>query len=407
MNRYTLTFLVLFLRISACYTAGLAKECQKDTHPNKIDLTIGAYRDETGKPKVLDVVRDAEKVVYDVNPGHEYLGQDGLPDFVSAAQKLMLDEDSPALKEGRVYSIQCISGTGSLRLAMEFIMQNMKDRAVYIPSTTWQNHPTMLKACGVAQGTYRYLDHTGCNLDFKGLMEDIGNCPPKSIVLLHACAHNPSGVDPTDDQWQEILRVMKERDLMPFFDNAYQGFVTGCPITDAYAVRSFAAAGMEMIIACSFAKNFGLYGQRAGCLHFVMDDPSVVPAVGSQLRAISRALYSTCPAYGARLVSTILNDPAMAERWRAQCAEMATRLNTVRRSLYDALVAQKVKGTWEHVITQRGMFSYTGISPDVVEKLRTDYHIYMLKDGRISLAGLNTNNLAYFVNSLSACLGSN
>lgn len=385
---------------------GVALECKKDTYPQKIDLTIGAYRDDNGRPQVLPVVRKAETLlINDPSSNHEYLAQDGLPEFCQAAQVLMFGEESLPISEGRVHTIQGISGTGSIRLAAEFIGSLMTDRICYIPSATWPAHPTILEAARVQQGTYRYLDITGCGLDFDGLVEDLNTFPPNSIVLFHSCAHNPSGVDPTNDQWNVILEVVKARNFLPFFDNAYQGFVSGCPETDAYAVRLFAAAGLEMIVACSFAKNFGLYGERAGCLHFVVADKSTIPAVASQLRVISRSLYSTCPAFGARIVASILNDPQLKEEWKDQCRGMAQRLNGVRNSLFDALVARRVKGTWDHINKQRGMFSYTGIPAWAVQRLRDEYHIYMLSNGRISLAGLNSSNIDRFAEALAVILG--
>jgi len=386
---------------------GVSRLCNQDSSPEKIDLVIGAYRDEHGKPKVLDCVREAEDIVHAKKFDHEYLGQDGLPEFVSSSQVLLFGEGAKVLKDGLVFSIQSLSGTGSLRLGADLLAAHFKGRVCYIPSTTWGNHPVLFSSAGVPHKTYRYLDGSGCALDFAGLIEDFGAMPEGSVVLLHNCAHNPTGVDPTEDQWREILRVMQERKLFPYFDNAYQGFVSGCPATDAFSVRMFADAGVEMLVACSFAKNFGLYGERVGVLHVVTAHIDALPLVSSQLRALSRALYSTCPTYGARIVATILSDPARRAAWEAQCKGMADRLNAVRRRLFDELVAQNVKGTWQHVITQRGMFSYTGISAAAVDRLQKEYHIYMLGNGRISLAGLNDSNISRFVSALAVILGTN
>lgn len=245
-------------------------------------------------------------------------------------------------------------------------------------------------------------------MDFQGLIEDIAAAPAGSVVLLHMCAHNPSGVDPSDEQWQEILRIVREKNLLPFFDNAYQGFVSGDPNVDAYPVRLFAEVeGMNMIVACSFAKNMGLYGERCGALHVVCHDTAQREAIASQLRSISRAIYSTCPAYGARIVSHVLNTPALKTLWLSECAAMATRLDTVRKALFELLVQKQVKGTWSHVVAQRGMFSYTGIGREHVLRLRATHHVYLLETGRISLAGLNTHNLERFVDALVDVLGVN
>lgn len=249
------------------------------------------------------------------------------------------------------------------------------------------------------------MDSSGIRLDFTGMMEDLSEIEEGSVVLFHNCAHNPSGIDPTEDQWTQILEVSLCRKFLPFFDNAYQGFVSGNPHKDAFAVRSFASAGMEMLVACSFAKNFGLYGERVGALHFVASSSDEIPRIASQMRVISRSLYSTCPCYGARIVSYILNDKTRKLAWEAECAEMATRIHSVRSQLYDALIQNGAKGDWSHVKSQRGMFSYTGISADIVAKLRSDFHIYMLSNGRISLAGLNTKNIPRFASAIAQCVG--
>jgi aspartate/tyrosine/aromatic aminotransferase len=375
---------------------------------NQINLTLGAYRNEQGVPEVLPSVRMAEADIERKHYNHEYLNQDGLEEFNPLAQKLMFSEGSRVVLEKRVFTCQSISGTGSLRLALDFMKANFPpDSVVYIPSVTWGNHPAMVQAAGLKQAKYAYLDEAGTGLDFAGMMRDISQCPPGSIILLHAIAHNPTGVDPTESEWDLLRAVMKERQLFPFFDNAYQAFVTGNPDTDAYAVRSFAENGMDMIVACSFAKNFGLYGERVGCVHVVVPDPALVENVGSQLRVASRVLYSTCPTYGARIVATILGDEVMNAQWRKDCMAMSTRLNNVRQALYEKLLELNVKGTWSHVIKQRGMFTYSGIPKDAVTRLREEFHIYMLVDGRISLAGLNGGNVDRFCAALLTVLGSN
>ena len=265
----------------------------------------------------------------------------------------------------------------------------------------------MLTAAGVPQGIYGYLDDAGTGLNFSKMLNDIKACPEGSVILLHNCAHNPTGVDPTEDEWDQLVSVMLEKKLLPLFDNAYQGFVSGNPTIDAFAVRRFAEAGLEMLIACSFSKNFGLYGERAGALHVVTKSTEGLPQVASQLRVCSRALYSTCPAFGARIVASVLGDEKINRQWENDCMTMATRLNDVRQDLYTKLIEMNVKGTWNHVIKQRGMFSYTGIPKDIVDRLKNEYHIYMLGNGRISLAGLNKGNTARFVTALQEVMGTN
>ena len=359
-------------------------------------------------PEVLPAVRLAEEEIQRRQYDHEYLPQDGLSEFNILVQKLMFSDSHVVLREKRVFTCQSLSGTGSLRLALDFFKAHFTPGiTVYIPSVTWGNHPAMVEAAGLKLAKYTYLDAAGTSLDFSGMLRDISQCPPGSIILLHAVAHNPTGVDPTDSDWDELCLVMKERQLFPFFDNAYQAFVSGNPDTDAYAVRSFAEYGMEMVVACSFAKNFGLYGERVGCLHVVTSDSALIENVASQLRVCSRVMYSTCPSYGARIVATVLGNETMNTQWRADCMMMANRLNGVRKTLYDKLTELNVKGIWTHVVKQRGMFSYTGLTRDVVDRLREEFHIYMLLDGRISLAGLNDGNIERFGTALLTVLGSN
>jgi aspartate aminotransferase, cytoplasmic len=354
-------------------------------------------------------VRTAEEIIYNKNYTHEYLSQDGLASFNEASRNLLFGADHQILNENRVYSIQAISGTGSLRLALDFIKQEFPNTTVYIPSVTWGNHPAMVDAVGLKQAQYSYLDKFGTGLDFESMLSDISAAPEGAVILLHAIAHNPTGVDPTNEEWDRLCVVMKEKKHLPFFDNAYQGFISGDPNTDAYAVRSFAAAGMEMIVCCSFAKNFCLYGERVGCVHTVVSDVSFVDNVGSQMRSLSRVLWSTCPAWGARVVSTVLNDASLNAAWLKDVRVMADRIADIRVALHAKLNEMNIKsstGTWDHIKKQRGMFSFTGLSKEAVLKLK-DRHIYMLSSGRVSMPGLNHSNLQYFCNALKEVLGTN
>lgn len=381
---------------------GVAQECNQDPFPGKINLTIGAYRDETGKSVVLRSVRAAEEHLFHAKTDHEYLVQDGHLHFNQLAQELMFGRQIPS-----VFTIQAVAGTGAIRLGADFLRRILPDAVIAIPEVTWQNHPAIFGAIGFKIAHYRYLAADGCNLDFNGMLEDIRNLPPHSIVLLHSCAHNPSGCDPSEDQWRQLLQVVEENNLLPFFDNAYQGFVSGDPEADAFAVRLFAEKGIELLAACSFSKNFGLYGERVGALHVLCRNEDEKIRTGSVLRATARLLYSTCPSFGSRIVATILGDPERKRQWLEDCHAMATRLLTVRETLFNALVEKNVKGVWGHVVQQRGMFSYSGIPGWAVKKLKEDHHIYLLNDGRISLAGLNQSNIGRVVDALVTVLGTN
>lgn len=386
---------------------GVNLECRADPFPDKINLTVGAYRTDDGATYVLPCVRDAEEHILRAHLDHEYLVQDGLPEFNRCAQLLMFGEDSKAIQEQRVYTMQAVAGTAAVRLGTELCHKLFPRRKVYIPDVTWPNHISICHATGVPMGTYHYLDVSGVDFDFEGMILSLKNAEENSIVLFHSCAHNPTGVDPTDEQWQAILEIVKSRNLLPFFDNAYQGFVSGDPTTDAYAVRLFAEAGLDMIVACSFSKNFGLYGERVGALHVLVHSKHEVPRVATVCRALSRPLYSTCPSHGARIVAYVLSDPQRAAVWREQCAAMANRLTEIRHVLRNKLVAKNVRGTWDHIVKQRGMFSFSGIPAAQVIQLKKEHHIYFLTDGRISLAGLNSHNVDRFVDALAAVLGTN
>ncbi|KAJ1643395.1 Aspartate aminotransferase, cytoplasmic [Coemansia erecta] len=374
-----------------------------DTNANKVDLGVGAYRDDSGKPWVLPVVHKAEqRLAEDPTANHEYLGVGGLPALTSGAQKLIFGADSPAIKDGRVYTIQTISGTGANMVAAVFLKQfkQPQDAAVYISKPTWGNHRSIFETAGHEVREYRYCNYTTLGLDISGMLEDLRKAPRNQIVLLHACAHNPTGIDPTEDQWQQIADVIQERGHFPFFDCAYQGFATGDVDKDAYAIRLFVARGMEMLVAESFAKNMGLYGERTGCLHAVASTADAVPAVSSQLNRLSRATISTASAYGAKIAGTVLQDTRLYNEWVENMGEMSRRIKTMRDLLRDKLVALGTPGTWDHVSRQIGMFSFTGLSTKQVGVLRDQFHLYMTDDGRISVAGLNSGNIDYVASAI-------
>jgi aspartate/tyrosine/aromatic aminotransferase len=386
---------------------GLNQQCNADTHPDKINLTVGAYRDDSGKPVVLESVRQAATILYDQNINNEYLPQDGLPEFSRLTKLLLFGEDSAVVQAGKVFTMQAVSGTGGLYLSFAFLAKLFHKHTFYIPNISWENHRSIAIELHMKYGFYRYVHDDGLSIDFEGLMADLEAAEPGSIFLLHMCAHNPTGVDLTQDQWRAVMAVMKARSLFPMFDAAYQGFASGDVDLDAFPVRLFAENDFEMVVAVSFAKNFALYGQRVGALHVVSRDPALLANVGSQLRWTARCTYSTCPAYGAHLVVNVLSNSERKALWKKECAAMAHRLSETRHQLYDALIRENVKGTWEHLKHQTGMFSYIGVSVEVVHRMRSEFHIYLLDNSRISLAGLNSNNLMTFVNALKSIMGTN
>jgi aspartate aminotransferase len=386
---------------------GLNEMFQKDTDSRKINLGVGAYRDDNGKPWVLPSVKAAEQklVAEGWNGVHqkEYAGITGIKEFVDASLAFGYGKDSPAIKEGRIAAAQVLSGTGGGRVAFEFMARFVgKNTPIYMPDPTWANHLPMAKDAGLSLATYRYYDKKTIGLDFAGMIEDIKNAPNGSIFMLHACAHNPTGVDPTMEQWKEISSAMKAKGHLVFFDSAYQGFASGDANKDAAALRHFVAEGHDVILAQSYAKNFGLYGERIGCLSMVGKNAEEAERLLSQLKILIRPTYSNPPIHGARIVATVLNDDKLNPQWYAECKLMADRIITMRTALKDGLAKAGSTRNWDHVTSQIGMFCFSGMTPEQVEKLRTEYHIYMTKNGRISMAGVTSKNVGYLAESMHA-----
>ncbi|KAI1437937.1 PLP-dependent transferase [Xylaria sp. CBS 124048] len=386
---------------------GIVRAYKADQHPTKVDVSIGAYRDNSAKPWVLPVVKKADEILRnDPNLDHEYAPIAGIPSFTSKAAELILgDASSPAIQEKRVTSVQTISGTGAVHLGALFLAKFYPGtKKVYVSNPTWVNHHQIFSNVGLPTAEYPYFSKKTKGLDFDGLKKTLSEAPERSIVLLHACAHNPTGVDPTLDQWKEIATLMRQKNHFPFFDTAYQGFATGDLMKDSAAVRYFVEQGFELVIAQSFAKNFGLYGERAGCFHFVTapasDAAATVARVASQLAVLQRSEISNPPLYGARIVSTVLNDAKLFAEWEENLRTMSGRIIEMRKALRSKLEEYGTPGTWNHITDQIGMFSFTGLTEPQVLKLRDEAHIYMTKNGRISMAGLNTNNIEYFAKAV-------
>jgi len=377
-----------------------------DTSQDKINLGIGAYRTEGGKPFVLECVKKAEEAVLKETGEtiyKEYSTIDGPPRLKTLTQKLVFGENCKAIAENRICSVQALSGTGSLRVAAEFIKTHMKPETheIWVSDPTWGNHNTIFKKAGLTVKTYPYYKASTRGFDFEGMMKALKEEATEGAhVLLHACAHNPTGVDPDDGQWEAIANVMKERKLVPLMDSAYQGYASGSLDQDAKAVRLFAEMGFEMYMCQSFAKNLGLYGERIGMLHVLCKGESEAKAVLSQLKLVIRPMYSSPPIHGALLVEKILGDDASFDAWKTELKAMSDRILEVRKLLRDGLVEKQTPGTWDHITNQIGMFSYTGLTESQCELLTSKHHIYLLKSGRISLAGLNKNNMQKMIDAV-------
>ncbi|KAF8642342.1 hypothetical protein AX16_009611 [Volvariella volvacea WC 439] len=385
---------------------GVTEAFKADKDPRKINLGVGAYRDGQGKPYVLPSVKKAEEILNNSGADKEYLPITGLPEFTRNAAILAYGADSAPLVNGSISITQSISGTGALRIGAAFLGRHYPyAKVVYVPTPTWGNHIPLFQDSGLEVRYYRYFDKKTVGLDFEGLKADLLAAPEHSVVLLHACAHNPTGVDPTLEQWAQISEIVKERKLFPFFDMAYQGFASGDTTRDAAAVRHFVSEGHQIALSQSFAKNMGLYGERVGAFSLVTKDAEEKARVDSQLKIVIRPMYSNPPSHGARIANTILSDKALYAQWEDEVEGMANRIISMREQLYNMLTHDlKTPGKWGHIKSQIGMFSFTGLTPEHVRNLAEKAHIYMTSNGRISMAGLNTSNITYFAESVDAAV---
>ncbi|KAK0584764.1 hypothetical protein LWI29_018315 [Acer saccharum] len=378
---------------------GVTESFLADSSPNKINLGVGAYRDDEGRPVVLRCVREAEASI----AGSEFLESVSAAvssKFVEESVKLVYGSDSDVVKDGRVAGVQALSGTGACRLFAEFQRHFHPDSRIYLPDPTWSNHHNIWKDAQVPERTFRYYDPDSKGLNFSALIDDVKNAPDGSFFLLHPCAHNPTGVDPTEEQWREISYQFKVKNHFPFFDMAYQGFASGDLDKDARAIRIFLKDDHLVGCAQSFAKNMGLYGHRVGCLSILCADSNQVGSIRSQLQRIARAMYSSPPVHGVLLVSTILSDPYLKSLWIEELKTMANRIRGMRTTLQDSLERLDSPPNWEHITNQVGMFCFSGLTPDQVDRLAREFHVYMTRDGRISMAGVTTGNVSYLANAI-------
>ncbi|KAG7011992.1 Aspartate aminotransferase, mitochondrial [Cucurbita argyrosperma subsp. argyrosperma] len=378
---------------------GVTEAFLADPSPSKVNVGVGAYRDDNGKPVVLECVREAERRIAG-NLNMEYLPMGGSANMVEETLKLAYGDNSDFVKDKRIAAIQSLSGTGACRIFADFQKRFRPDSQIYIPVPTWSNHHNIWRDAQVPQRTYHYYHAESRGLDFAALMDDIKNAPNGSFFLLHACAHNPTGVDPTEEQWREISYQFKVKGHFAFFDMAYQGFASGDPEKDAKSIRIFLEDGHHIGIAQSYAKNMGLYGQRVGCLSVLCKDEKQAVAVKSQLQQLARPMYSNPPVHGALVVSIILGDPDLKKLWLKEVKVMADRIIGMRTALRENLEKLGSPLPWEHITKQIGMFCYSGLTPEQVDRLTNEYHIYMTRNGRISMAGVTSGNVSYLANAI-------
>ncbi|XHF98617.1 hypothetical protein AWENTII_002164 [Aspergillus wentii] len=386
----------------------LMREYREDKSDKKMDLGIGAYRDETGSPWVLPVVQKAHDILHgDFQTNHEYLPIRGLDSFLTAAQALILGPDSPAIGEQRICSFQTISGTGALYLGARFFARfhsGLEKPTAFISNPTWPNHYQIFTQCGLGVDYYPYYSPGKQGLDIDAMLETLRNAPRSSVVVLQGCAHNPTGIDPSQEEWKKIAEVIRDRDHFPFFDCAYQGFASGDLSRDAWACRYFVEQGFNCCIAQSFAKNLGLYGERVGAFHLISapgrNASDICNRVATQLALLQRAQISNPPSYGARIAGLVLNNEQLFSQWQDELRVMSNRLCGIREEIRAQLEARSTPGSWAFLSSQIGMFSYTGLSKSQILCLKHKWNIYMAENGRISVAGLNPQNLNYFIDAV-------
>jgi aromatic-amino-acid transaminase len=371
---------------------GITEAFNADTNPAKVNLGVGVYYDDNGKVPVLECVKRAEQVLATEVTPRTYLPIDGMPAYVKAVQGLLLGADAAPIAEQRVIGIQALGGTGALKLAADFLHRLNPKASVWISNPSWENHRALFETAGFAVKNYPYYDAKTRGLDFNGMTAALEALPAGEIVVLHACCHNPTGADLTDDQWTRVIEIVKSRSLVPILDIAYQGFAEGLA-QDGAVVRRFAAALHPVFIASSFSKSFSLYGERVGALSVITASKDEAARVLSQLKRVVRTNYSNPPTHGCQVVTRVLNTPELRALWEQELGQMRDRIKVMRRALVDNVQARKPGYDIGFVLQQRGMFSYSGLSKEIVDRLKSEYSIYAVDSGRICVAALNGKNV--------------
>ena len=379
----------------------LNDDFQKDPRPHKINLSIGIYFDDAGRIPVLDCVRRAEAQLLDKSGPKPYLPIEGDPDFRREVQSLLFGAGSPAVAAGRVATLQTIGSSSALKVGADFLRRWFPGSGVWVSDPTWDNHRSMLEGAGLQVSPYPYYDPATGGVRFDAMLEAIGRLAPRSVVLLHACCHNPTGVDLTPAQWDALVPVLKRGELLPFLDLAYQGYGDGID-EDAYAVRALAAAEVPFFLANSFSKSMSLYGERAGALTLVCPTAAEAALALGQLKATVRRNYSSPAIHAGGVVARVLGDAALRTSWTHDVNAMRERIKAMRKTLHAVLSAKVPGRDFNYFLTQRGMFSYTGLSAQQVDRLREEHAVYLIRSGRMCVAGLNTHNVEAAANAIAA-----
>ena len=382
---------------------GLTETFKSDSNPNKVNLTVGVYKDETGATPVLESVKAAEARLLEGAASKGYLPIGGLDGYCQLTQELYFGAGHEVTAANRAATFQTPGGTGALRVAADFIHQNFPSASIWCSTPTWPNHPKVFKAAGVNVENYPYFDAGSHGVNIDGMLDAIKGAQAGDVVCLHACCHNPTGADPTDEQWKQIADAVYERGLLPFLDFAYLGFGAGIE-SDRSALMEFARPGAELLVASSYSKNFGLYSERVGALSVVTKNADSAKTVASQVKATIRTNYSNPPAHGASIVQEILSDADLCRQWDGELSEMRERINGMRNLFTQAMAKRLPDRDFSFIQRQRGMFSYTGLTAEQVDTLRDRFSIYIVRDGRINVAGINNGNVEPLCEAISSVL---
>ena len=382
---------------------GLTETFKNDPNPKKINLGVGVYKDGDGNTPIFASVKTAEERLLTHEDTKNYLGIEGDEAYNKAVQELLWGTDHEILTSGRAGTAQAPGGTGALRIAGDFIHQHYPHARVWLSDPTWANHPKIFESASVPTETYRYYNPASFGLDFDALIQDLGQIPAGDVVLLHGCCHNPTGVDPSAEQWAQIADIITDRGIIPLVDFAYQGLGNGLA-EDAVGLLSLSQPGYELLVASSFSKNFGLYRERTGALTIVGKNATTVEKAMSHIKICIRTNYSNPPSHGAQAVATVLNDPDLRAQWDGEVKAMRDRINNMRTLFVDTLETKGVRRDFSFIAHQRGMFSFSGLTPEQVEALREKYSIYIVSSGRINVAGMTKDNIGPLCEAIAEIL---
>ena len=378
---------------------GLGEAFKSETRATKINLGIGIYKDAQGATPIMRAVKEAETRLLAKENSKNYLGIDGIADYNQRTKALLFGADSPIIAQDRARTVQSLGGTGALRIAAEFIKRQTKAQNVWISTPTWPNHNAIFNAVGMTIREYRYYDAERKALDWDNLIADLSNANEGDVVLFHGCCHNPTGIDPTPEQWKQLAELSVKNGWLPLFDFAYQGLANGLN-EDAVGLRTFAANHKELLVASSFSKNFGLYNERVGAFTLVAENSDIAATALTQVKSIIRTLYSNPASHGGATVATVLNDPQLRQEWENELTEMRERIKKMRHLFVQLLKEYGAKQDFGFIMEQNGMFSFSGLTPEQVDRLREEFAIYAVRSGRINVAGITEDNIRYLCESI-------